>query len=444
MPGNIESDVTSPHAATSRRWTVLRSVGRALRDTWMILGGSLLVLVAAESCYRVQGELRRAVRQMRAKPAAPNPYAKYAWWKPFRDEEESSLTLAWDPYVYFRRAPYQGVNVHVDANRHRETFQPGLTSGPHRQVYLFGGSTMFGTFQRDSMTIASRLADRLRKGGLNDVEVSNFGELGWVMTQETIELMRQLRAGHRPDVVVFYDGINEVGSAVQQGKAGIPDNEFNRAQDFELGRAVYSWKTTVRADAVAGAKILEVAANRSQLYRRLRDAIRPSPPPGPTTDSLTRDIARTYLATVDLVEALAQRYGFVPIYIWQSSLHATRKQLTPFERELMTSIDRSPVYRQMKVVHLALPAILDTAMARKASGRFVDEEGLFAGDTMSVYGDFIGHVFEQGVPYIVNGFWEPLRGALATKPSTQSDGLKAGARKGTSTDQSPTVAESRH
>ena len=52
-----------------------------------------------------------------------------------------------------------------------------------------------------------------------------------------MELFLQLREGNIPDLVVFYDGVNDVFSAYQQGKAGIPQNENNREKEFNSIRS---------------------------------------------------------------------------------------------------------------------------------------------------------------------------------------------------------------
>src|SRR5439155_17899889 len=105
---------------------------------------------------------------------------------------------------------------------------------------FFGGSTMWGTSQRDDHTIAAEAAHRLQAlaGPNARVEVTNFGETGYVNTQELLQLMLELRAGHRPDVVVFYDGLNEVAATVQGGTAGLPQNESKRVAEFTMGRAL--------------------------------------------------------------------------------------------------------------------------------------------------------------------------------------------------------------
>jgi len=97
-----------------------------------------------------------------------------------------------------------------------------------------------GNAQRDSFTIAAVASRRLQTlaGPGQRVEVSNFGENGYVMTQGIIQLLLQLRAGIAPTSSCSYDGINDAGAAVMQGAPGIPQNESKRVADFAMGRAL--------------------------------------------------------------------------------------------------------------------------------------------------------------------------------------------------------------
>ena len=52
-----------------------------------------------------------------------------------------------------------------------------------------------------------------------------------------IKLQLELRAGNIPDIVIFYDGVNDVYSSFQtyimgQDEAGLPQNNQNRKDDF--------------------------------------------------------------------------------------------------------------------------------------------------------------------------------------------------------------------
>ena len=79
-----------------------------------------------------------------------------------------------------------------------------------------GGSTMFGSFQRDGHTIPSEFARLAEADGI-PVRVVNYGQLAYVNWQEVL-LLQQLASGSsRPDLAVFYDGYNDLLSQFALG-----------------------------------------------------------------------------------------------------------------------------------------------------------------------------------------------------------------------------------
>ena len=135
----------------------------------------------------------------------------------------------------------------------------------------------------------------------------NFGQSGWVSTQERIALALELRRGDIPDVAVFYDGVNDVFAAYQSGVAGIPQNEIKRQIDFErfeLG-------------------LLARVADRSSIVRILRRIGRRDPLSPPSTrtaaerTALARAVVDDYAGNIRIVEALANRFDFDALHFWQ-------------------------------------------------------------------------------------------------------------------------------
>lgn len=74
---------------------------------------------------------------------------------------------------------------------------------------MFGGSTVYGIGPPDSATIPSYLSRELNVDPSTCLDVTNLGAEGYVTNQEPILLIQQLKAGRRPDIAVFYDGIND-------------------------------------------------------------------------------------------------------------------------------------------------------------------------------------------------------------------------------------------
>lgn len=128
----------------------------------------------------------------------------------FIQESIQSTQLAWKSYVYWQRE--HGIRKTIEGE------------GP--KVWMFGGSAVWGSYVEWNETIPSLLA---KKG----FKVTNYGETGYVSTQELILLILELRED-TPEIVIFYNGFNDVFSSFQQGVAGIPMNEFNRRKEFNL------------------------------------------------------------------------------------------------------------------------------------------------------------------------------------------------------------------
>lgn len=402
----------------------------ALRSFWLIIGLWLALLLAIETCFRVKNDVidARAGEQRPSTLVAGDPRSA-PWEADFRREFNETRPNRWIPYLYFGRRPnYHGRYIQIDSVGHRITPQPTTPAVPVVRVFMFGGSTMWGDAQRGDHTIAAEAARRLNQmaGSRARVEVTNFGEVGYVFTQEIVDLMLQLREGHRPNVVVFYDGLNDVASTVQYGVPGLPQNEAKRSAEFDMGRALD--RTGFARGFGKDMRALGLLFGQSMRQLEVSDWVLSHKPAQTAAyvaaDSAARATVRTYESNVELVEALAARYGFTPVYVWQPSLHASEKKLNAFEQRLRRRIEQDPYHSRIQQVHRVLPRMLDSAMAPAAPGRFVDAASLFRGDTLAVYTDWLGHNTEAAVPHIVDAFWPALesatRGALEHPAATQT------------------------
>jgi len=160
----------------------------------------------------------------------------FEYYAEFRIVEKSSV---WTPYAYARSIPFEGKYINVNKDGLRVTWNESVVDHaddqPPVRVFIFGGSTMWGWGARDDYTIASYLSKILHGQGYQ-VEVTNYGQMGYVNTQEIITLLRYLQRGEVPDIVLFYDGLNDVASANHNRAAGLSRNESVRAEDFNFSR----------------------------------------------------------------------------------------------------------------------------------------------------------------------------------------------------------------
>ncbi|OWY63546.1 hypothetical protein B7486_52495, partial [cyanobacterium TDX16] len=129
--------------------------------------------------------------------------------------ELDTLRSRWDPFLVNRAYPTSGEHISTTEDT-RVSYEPAGLAEDAPVVWFFGGSTTFGEGQRDEHTIPSEVA-RLSEEAGSPVRVVNFGQRGWVIWQEALQLERQLAVREAPDLVVFYDGTNDVNVQVEQG-----------------------------------------------------------------------------------------------------------------------------------------------------------------------------------------------------------------------------------
>jgi lysophospholipase L1-like esterase len=389
----------------------MRRLGQGLRDGWLMVGVTLLFLVGLEVAYRAQSGVRHALTSARGPGPVRGPYADSAWYPAYLKEYDATFAMHWKPFVYFRRPAFAGQFINVDSVGHRPTVHPTPPAGDTIRVFFFGGSTMWGSYLRDGATIPSVASQRLAATAPPGVtfDVTNFGESGYTFTQEVLELELQLRAGNVPDVVMFYDGMCDIGSAAQFGQVGVSQNESNRAREFELGRAVFGSETGVGSDFRAVRAIAGQISQRFQLFQRIFAMVARPGRPTRTPEQLGPDVARIYAATADLVEPLSRAYGFKVLYVWQPLLSAAAKSPTPFEKTLLSQSEHDDYQQRVRTLHLVVTPLLDSALKARVGPRFVNEVSLFAGDTISVFTDNQGHNTEKAIPPIVAGFFPALK-----------------------------------
>jgi hypothetical protein len=107
-------------------------------------------------------------------------------------------------YIGWRRHVFSGQTINVEGPyAQRRTINKDQAADAKR-VYFFGGSSMWGTGANDAGTIPSQFA------ALTQMRADNFAEAGYTAHQNLMLLIRLLQEGHQPDLVVFYDGVNEV------------------------------------------------------------------------------------------------------------------------------------------------------------------------------------------------------------------------------------------
>lgn len=399
-----------------RRWAW---AVKGVRRVWELIGVALVIGLCAALGFVLAGRWSASLPHAEANARVIHPYAGQDWFPAYDAEFVTSSRVRWAPYVYWRRRPFAGRYINVDSNGFRRSVQASSAPGAHREVWFFGGSMLWGTWQRDSMTIASNVARGLARSGVTDVDVRNFGETGYVFTQEVLQLLLQLRAGERPAVVVFYDGANDIVASTMSERCGIPQNESRREFEFSLGRAITSGGASELADFVT------LFVRRAQ--QRL-DEIRVGRGGAPTrtlhVDAVAERMVACYAQTARLAESLARDYGFRILYFWQPMPGTTTKRLTPFESTFLAPTKPDGFREYVPALARGTSRQVDAAMAQVAAGRFHNLSALFTGDTSTVWMDFVGHITERANLIAADRMVGPVLAELNSSRSRLSHELK--------------------
>jgi lysophospholipase L1-like esterase len=320
----------SPNA--SARKSAPESTGRRL---FAFIGATVIgVVVALVSVELVMGAAWSFARWIHPDPLRPQMSPAYsgAVWVPdlFR---EQSLRLA-TPYTYvpFRVSgvnPWHGKYFNNDEHPTgvwRRTVNPDdgqCQQHPKTSIWVFGGSTVYGTGVPDWATLPSYLSSRLNHDGRACVIVTNYGDESYASTQELILLIEQLKRGGRPDIVIFYDGFNDahIGMA-----AADPWSTH-----YGLGTIKPRAEGTFRGrfDFVDHLHTVQVVSAVRQLLRRRGEPINPD-----ELRARAAVVVDNYEANQNIARALGQTYHFTFHGFWQPMLFYGHKPLVPFERQI--------------------------------------------------------------------------------------------------------------
>lgn len=116
------------------------------------------------------------------------------------------IRSSYTDYVGWRLDPLSSATINIGERGRRQSVVP--TGASQDEVWLFGGSTVFGMGVNDQNTIPSALADQL------GMIVVNHGQDNYVARQSLNRLLREYEKeplhSSETRTVVFYDGVNDV------------------------------------------------------------------------------------------------------------------------------------------------------------------------------------------------------------------------------------------
>lgn len=207
----------------------MKKLGKIITINVVIFLSILLVLNFTSVVIYQTYQTYQSYQPIPADPKGSLPnYTKTPWAKK-HFEEFIALPTEYKSYIGWRRLEYVGKTITIDSNGLRVTPQhPELKKDAPKVIFL-GGSTMWGTGANDANTIPAHFA-ALSKG---DYQSINMAETAYNAFQSYIFLRMQIMQGIVPDIVVSYDGVNELS------RLNVNARPFGHARDNQIRNALF-------------------------------------------------------------------------------------------------------------------------------------------------------------------------------------------------------------
>lgn len=128
--------------------------------------------------------------------------------------EQTLLKSTYEPYIGWSRKEATGKHVTINQEGDRTHTHYIDDNVELKQIAIFGGSTIWGSGCSNHETIPAYL-DSLNLNW----KVNNYGEFGFKSRQGLARLVNLYLQAKHFDLVIFYDGVNEIGSCQKQYQA---------------------------------------------------------------------------------------------------------------------------------------------------------------------------------------------------------------------------------
>jgi hypothetical protein len=285
------------------------------------------------------------------KLGSASPASDFPWAADFWREEAQRRKGHNGGYVPFRiwgTPEWHGTYVNNDkyqfgiVRRTVDNLSPECKNRPITDIWMFGGSTLYGSGVPDWATIPSLLSTQLNKLPNHCVAITNFGTEAYNSNQELLLLLEQLKAGRRPDVVIFYDGVNDSYTGSYQ--PGVATAHMQYAQ------------ISARVESKLAGKLEFLRHSYALLLiRRMLMSKQKQDPAVIEAETKVKAVQTldNYESNLGMVRALAGIYHFQVFAFWQPSLAYGSKPAVPYEADLIRVDTNSPDGSALKPMRFA-------------------------------------------------------------------------------------------
>jgi lysophospholipase L1-like esterase len=312
--------------------------------------------------------------------------------------EYGQLQVSPAPFYEWRKEGFQGKYINISPEGLRRTWNPDFSGQkPGKTVFCFGGSVMWSFGARDDFTIPSLLSKRLNQKAPH-YQVTNYGEPGYTFTQELVYFVLLLKAGQIPDYVVFFDGVNDIYGAYQNGRPGLTQNVGLNKRKLKM--SFTELMVAQLTDAINN-HFLTYKLVKNLIFRAKQEggviAVAGSRMDEAQLTTLAATIVDDYDKNMALVKALAKQYGFRYYFFWQPMLFNTTA-LTAEEQGYSWWKDKKWVFLHRKV---------ESLIREKKYDHFYNLSTIFDQKQKTVYLDF-GHLSEGGNDQVAEAMYQVI------------------------------------
>lgn len=257
--------------------------------------------------------------------------------------EYDNLTKGYyEAFYEWRRPAIQKQTINIDENGVRRTYQPeGAT--PDKTIAFFGGSTTWGTGADDFSTIPSYVAKMMP-----EFRAINFGETGYVAHQSLNLFLRRFYEGFRPDVVVFYDGVNDVWNKCRREMT-----PYSHSREYEMQLILKEGSPDNPKSLMFTIQPLRNLAEKVARILKARNRDVPSYYDCDENPEKAEQVARMLLWDWKVMKMLVNSYGGDFISILQPHAYVSKTKLDHLELS-------KPLGKQYAAVYPKIVELLDT------------------------------------------------------------------------------------
>ena len=349
-----------------------------LNLVWKIIGVTIIWLIALELLSNICLLIINPTPSSDFHLMKEACYKNAVWLDEYSKEHFASEQFNWKPIVYWRRKPYAGKYININDEGIRATWHKPLKQSNKERtiinIFVFGGSTIWGAISRDNYTIPSQISKLLSENNYNNIKVTNYGEDGYISTQEIITLILELQKGNIPDIVIFYDGFNDVFGAIQNGKAATPHNELKRVTSFDMISSNKHLQYQAFLSVVKGTATFRLIEYIKQKFPQKDDMVVYG------SNELAIEVVETYITNVKTIEALGEQFKFKTLFYWQPVIF-TKSNLTSYESLQVSKKD------YLRNFHDKVYKLIDNSKTLTKDSNFHNLSNIFQSNKNTIYID---------------------------------------------------------